>query len=598
MLVVGLLCLAGAAVYILVVKPTFTATSMLLIDTKMQPPQPAQAGQANPDVVIDPGVIESQIEILRANAIAFDVVDRLELAKDPEFVPPGPGFMARVVGTARDLLGLKADGGPQPDPRRTAVSSFAEKVRIARSGRSFIAEISATTLEPEKSARVANAVAESYIQDQLDNRMEASQRTIEWMQRRLSEVKAHADAAERELREFRAGHLCPGPQCPAGVTVDAPPGATAAGAPGQVSAAGGIDTREQALVRAATAARSTYEALENRVGRVSAFMQQEALPVTEARVVNTALPPSSKSAPKSGVLLLLGLIGGLVAGAATACLREISDRRLRWPTQITRTLNQNYLGALPPIAGRRASFTGKRSILSRLGGPATNLPMLTSGPGKSSAAMDALSSAKFLVDQGQERGRCPIVGIVSAGEGEGKSTLTANFAALAVQMGARVLVIDADLRTGGLTRSLRCEAGGSLADASFEPLQLSDCTAATDYGFDLLPAFSEAPPEHALGVLASQQLRDLLAEAVGTYDYVLIDIPGVLNGMEARPLLKEIDACVITATAGRTTIDDLQRVFSSCPVVEELAVGVILNRSKLSARHVIVRMPRLLKVAA
>lgn len=602
MLGVCLLCLAAAAGYISAVKPQFTATSMLLIDTKMQPPQPAHIGQTNADVVIDAGVIESQIEILRSNAIAFDVVDRLRLAHDPEFVPPGPSLVARLVGAASDLLGLKAAAGKQPDPRRTAVSSLAEKVRIARSGRSFLAEISATTLDPEKSARIANAVAESYIQDQLGNRMEASQRTIEWMQRRLAEVKIRADAADRDLRAFRAEHPCLGPRCPSAAADGAPPRTDAGDAsdriPQQGSPTDGTDGREQALVRAATTARNTYEALENRVGRVSSFIQQEALPVTEARVVNTALPPSTKSAPKTGVVLLLGLVGGLVAGAAAAGLREMSDRRLRGSDQITRMLNQNYLGAIPPVSGRHASFAGPGSIAGRPGGRAARLPMLTSGRGKSPAVLDALVCAKFLVDQGQERGRCAIVGIVSAGEGEGKSTLAANFGALIAQMGARVLVVDADLQSGDLSRSLGRGTGAGLADAARGPLRLADCTVPTEYGFDLLPAFSEAPPEHALVILASQPLRDLMAEAVGAYDYVLIDIPGVLNGMEARPLLREIDTCIVTATAGRTTVDDLQRVFATCPTIEESAVGVILSRSRHPARHVIVRMPRLLKVAA
>ena len=68
----------------------------------------------------------------------------------------------------------------------------------------------------------------------------------------------------------------------------------------------------------ANAQTADYQALQNRYSRVTQFMQQQSLPVTEARLLTSAEPSLSKSAPKSSVIMMLSSIGGLVVGVLLA----------------------------------------------------------------------------------------------------------------------------------------------------------------------------------------------------------------------------------------------------------------------------------------
>ncbi|ACA15603.1 lipopolysaccharide biosynthesis protein [Methylobacterium sp. 4-46] len=662
-------CLTAALAYLATATPLFMATGILVLDTKLTPPSPAQVS-AEP--TIDPAVVDSQIEILKSRKIATDVVDKLGLQGDPEFVGSGPSLLDALKGRLLSLVEASSGSAEPPDLRQVAAGTLERTLKITRTGRSFLAEINATTRDPKKSAAIANAVAEAYIQDQLSSRMESSQRTTDWMQRRLKEVRDEAEAAERALKEFRAhaGASSPGaePVSAADIaweraSIEAMRRAAAeslergraglAAAQAMLAALEGGDTaaatrkrldevddpevshlaaamagpgpspaeaealrarlrrlvddrqaaiglaqrrdgllarrlgdlaagtdpgpngREQQLARAAEAARSTYEALQNRVSRVSSFLQQQALPVTEARLVSAAVPPLAKSSPRTTLVLLLASAGGLAAGIAAAFLREMFDRRIRWPTQIA-GLGQPFLGPLPPTEGRRLPLPGRRAR------PSAGIPLLIAGPDASPAALETLRAAKIAVDHALGRESCRVVGVVSPCDRDGKSTVAANFAALAAEMRARVLLIDADLHGGGLSAQFAGEGAIGLDEAVGRQHPLARCVVPTPLGFDLLPGSVGAPPAHPVEILASVGLRRLLTEARGRYDYVVIDVPAVLCAVDARAIAEVIDGFILTLASGRTSLDAVERVFATCPGIADRSVGVVLNRSRVA----------------
>ncbi|WP_238313905.1 GNVR domain-containing protein [Methylobacterium crusticola] len=683
------LCILAAVAYVATATPMFTSTAILVIDTKMTPPSPAQISS---EPTVDPAVVDSQIEILKSDKIALDVVDRLGLDRNPEFIGSGPGPLARLLA----LLGTGASVSGPPDMRQVAVGSLTQKVKITRSGRSFLAEIKVTTQNPRNAAAIANGVAEAYIQDQLSSRMEASQRTTDWMQQRLKEVQEKADAADRALKAFRASRKTG--EGDAGLTREAealdaarrsavaelnrarsalPAVASAVralddgvspttlalldslgdpetdrlaaplrsqGFPGdgqKTDAAAKADAagkaardalrqhlrqldearrrtagaaelrvnlldrqaedlaarirtapetlREEQLDRAAQAARSTYESLQNRVTRVSSFLQQQAMPVTEARIVTAASPPLSKSSPKTTLVLLLAAVGGAVAGIAGVFVREMFDRRIRWPDQITRDLGLSFLGPLPPAPAGRFSLRRWRRRL------ALPVPLLIAGKGTSPVALETLRSAKVVLDQAIGRERCRVVGIVSALEHEGKATVAMNLAALATEMRARVLVVDANLHDDRFARTLG--AGGlGIATVVAEQRELEDCVVRTELGFDLLPGFVGTAPSHPAEILASPGMRRLFSAARGSYDYVIVTIPAVLCSVDARAIEDVADAFILTVASGRTTLDDVESAFATCPALVDRVVGVVLNRSKLAPRRRIRRMVRRTRV--
>lgn len=530
-------CLALAGYYLATTPDSFTATAVLMLDTKQTPPSPSQISQ---DPMIDPAVVDSQIEILKSQRIAQQVVDRLNLAAVPEFGGGPPGLRARLIA--------KLSGHVLAEPtaemrRRSAADALLHKVKITRAGHSYLAEIAATALDPKVAADVANGVADAYIKDQLDSRLSANQRTVTWMAQRVAEVKAQADAAAEASTRYRQDHAA------------------------EVAAGdAAVLAESRALSATADAARSDYESLQNRSLRLAQFIQQQTLPVTEARILTVAEPPSSKSAPKTGVILLLAIVGGLIAGAGLAVLRETLDRRLRSAQQVKAKLGLPVAGTVPAVkSGGRA---------------APMLATLFDARQPWCTATETLRALKVTVDSDLRRNTGVVIGLVSAWPGEGKSTLALNMARMLTEIGASVLVVDADLKKPDLSLALGAVPVRGLADLIDGAASTEDCVVRLEEGFDLIGHGSAESPLHPFDLLGSRRMQAALTSAQGAYDYVLVDLPALLTSVDSQSIARFVDHFVLVTESGRTAIDDVERALGTSEVIATRIAGVILNKAR------------------
>ncbi len=530
-----LICLALSGYYLATTPDSFTATAVLMTDTKQTPPLPSQLSQ---EPLIDPAVIDSQIEILKSERIAQQVVDDLHLASDPAFASGGPGPRARFVAWATG----QASSEPTAQARRMgAVDSLLHKVKIVRAGHSYLAEIAATTFDPVLSARIANAVAEAYIKDQLDSRLSANQRTVSWMAHRVDDVKQQATAAADIAARYGQDHA---------IALAARDGATLANA--------------QDLATAADAAKTDFEALQNRSLRLAQFIQQQTLPITEARVLTSAEPPLFKSAPKSGVIVLVAILGGVLIGSGIVVVRETLDRKLRSSRQIKGMLGLCLAGAVPAV--RVAGGDGLATLFD------ARRPWCT--------ATETFRSLKVSIDSDVRRAGGVVVGVVSPWPGEGKTTLTMNLGRMLVEVGARVLVIDGDLKKPDLSCAFGSASGPGLVDLIDGGATLDECRIETRDGFGLVGHGRGRVPLHPFDALGSRRMQSALAAAQSSYDYVLVDLPALLTSMDSQAMARSVDVFVLVAEYGRTTIDDVDRALATSEMISNRVVGVVLNKAR------------------
>ncbi|MFL9829121.1 Wzz/FepE/Etk N-terminal domain-containing protein, partial [Rhodoplanes sp. SY1] len=183
-------CLALAAVYLLVTPPHFTAKLSLVIDNYSV--RPLSQGQAANSRTIDSSQVDTQVEILRSEAIALAVVNQLRLADMPEFVEPGG-----IGGKLRGLFQSKE--ATEPERIRSAMQRVMENRIVSRVGRTYLIEIGFTSLSRDIAADVANAIAEAYIVNQLDTKYQATKRASVWVQDQLAELQAQSLAADRAV---------------------------------------------------------------------------------------------------------------------------------------------------------------------------------------------------------------------------------------------------------------------------------------------------------------------------------------------------------------------------------------------------------------
>ena len=111
LLVAGLVGTGVGTVFLLKAKPNYAATATLLLDTrKFQiSQQPAISPQASLNSL---PAVESQLEIIQSEAIALEVIRKLQLSEDREFFKTAPGLRAAVLG------GLVDSGQPLTEAER------------------------------------------------------------------------------------------------------------------------------------------------------------------------------------------------------------------------------------------------------------------------------------------------------------------------------------------------------------------------------------------------------------------------------------------------------------------------------------------------
>src|SRR5262249_27404543 len=94
----------------------------------------------------------------------------------------------------------------------------------------------------------------------------------------------------------------------------------------------------------------TYRALhDNFLQRYMDSVQQQSLPITEARLITTATPPLSQSNPRIRLILLVAAAGGVIVGWGLGLLREIADRVFRTSDQVASILHTDCIAMLPKV---------------------------------------------------------------------------------------------------------------------------------------------------------------------------------------------------------------------------------------------------------
>ena len=292
-----------------------------------------------------------------------------------------------------------------------------------------------------------------------------------------------------------------------------------------------------------------------------AFTQTTAPTISFARITVTEPAPlvTVPSGPRVTIFLAVGAILALAAGLGAAVLRERLDRRVRIERSDTELMGLPVLAQIPDVPSRR---------WRRGAGPDRRDPAFLEG------FRWVFANLSF-VNGGQ---RPAVVAIVSAGEREGKSTVSQALAAAAEEsLGSGVVLVDADLRRP----SLSGPPGVGLADFLSNPSR---------YEFDelvregpgtipsLIPAGRQRANPPAL--LGGSALREFLAGARDRWEFVILDTPPLRAGADANLIASVADGAVLVlngagsqAASVRWSVEQLRRAGVT-------VLGVVINRSE------------------
>jgi succinoglycan biosynthesis transport protein ExoP len=200
-LLVALLSVGIGVAYVLIKQPVYTAQALMIIDTHKL--KTFQKQEVPSDNAIDSGMVDSEVEILRSENITLAVINRFHLTTDPEFIGRGGGFVGALPHWVLRLVGLDAPKG-EYELKRRAVAAFTNRLTVKRVRSSYIIQISFDSLSAQRAADIANAIAEQYIVDQLESKLQSTRQAGVWLKDRLRELSEQASTAQRAVVEFKA----------------------------------------------------------------------------------------------------------------------------------------------------------------------------------------------------------------------------------------------------------------------------------------------------------------------------------------------------------------------------------------------------------
>lgn len=283
----------------------------------------------------------------------------------------------------------------------------------------------------------------------------------------------------------------------------------------------------------------------------------DAASLVRVETIAPALVPTSPSSPHVAINIALGVLLGLALGLVVAILRSILDTRIHSLHDIEAATEAPVLGgiALDPDAKKR--------------------PLIVHADPRNPRAESFRSlrtNLQFIDVDGSSRSFV----VSSAGPGEGKSTTTANLAIALAETGARVALVDGDLRLPRVADYMGIEGGVGLTDVLIGRAELVDVLQQWGTGkLFVLPSGRTPPnPSELLGSQAMQRTLEALADA---FDYVLVDAPPLLLVTDAAVISRFTSGVLMVAASGTTKKPQLTAAVEKLQAIGSRLFGVIVT---------------------
>ena len=173
--------------------------------------------------------------------------------------------------------------------------------------------------------------------------------------------------------------------------------------------------------------------------------------------------------------------------------------------------------------------------------------------------------------------------VTSSIPGEGKSTISGNLAITLSQSGARVLLIDCDLRKPSIHKKFRVVNDLGLTDILVDKCSLKDVIKKIDEYLFMITA-GTIPPNPS-EIVGSNSMEDLIKELSLSFDYIVMDTPPVIPVTDPLLLAAKSDATIIVVRARKTKEKIIRQAYDELIKVNSNIIGSILNDSETKTNN-------------
>src|SRR5437763_1220753 len=305
----------------------------------------------------------------------------------------------------------------------------------------------------------------------------------------------------------------------------------------------------------------------------------------DVHVVDHAAIPKTPIGPKRMQAIVLAALFALIAGIALAHYLDYMDDSVRTSEDVENFLRLPALTVIPtngnPARRRLLLAMPDRKRNGHQGGP----ELLLNGSQRSALA-ESYRQLRTLVLLSSAGGAPKTLLITSSQPGEGKTTTVVNTAMILAQTGAKVVMIDGDMRRPRLHSIFNLDntkgLSGLLASKLTETEMIDFVQHHEESSLYLLPS-GRLPPNPA-ELLGSDQIRSLMSVLENTFTHIVIDSPPVASFTDGVLLSSVADGVLLVVHGGAASRHIVRRSKQLLSDVGAKIFGVVLNNVTVS-RH-------------
>jgi len=301
------------------------------------------------------------------------------------------------------------------------------------------------------------------------------------------------------------------------------------------------------------------------------------------KMIDPPQVPTAPVGPNRMRTIFIGLLVSLMAGVGLAFFLEYLDNTVKTVEDVSRYAQLPALSVIPAISGRRksallvSSNNGNKKPAAQLGlgngAQSSEKLMLLDSRSSVAEAYRVLRTSVLLssVD------RPPKTILITSGQpGEGKTTTVVNTAISLAQLGAKVLIIDCDLRKPAVHKVLGLGnhrgfttlfSSGIPIDRVIQKLSIENLS--------VLP--SGPIPPNPSEMISSAKMKRTLQALADTYDHIIIDSPPLLRVTDPVILSTMVDGVILVVHGGKSTREVVRRTRQELSVAGARIFGVVLN---------------------
>ncbi len=497
-----------------------------------------------------------------------------------------------------------------------AIRRLKEVLSITEIGKGTgILELAIESDDRKKAVQIVNEIANTYLQQNVEQKSAESQKTLEFLEKQLPALKEQLETATSALNDYRirkgsinldletqnilTGTVELNTQItllqqkrdelrqkfteshPNIIAIDKQISRLQAQINNVDKKIEGLPETQQIILRLSRDVEVNAELYTTLLNHAQTIRVAKAGTVGNVRIIDYAMPPDLPVKPRKILIMGIALMTGLILGIIIAFIRKTLSHGVQDPNIIEKSLN------IPVYATVQYSKSQKLIEKKLKNEPISSdhSPLLLALESKEDLAMESLRSLRTTLHFAFLEAHNNIVMITGPSPGIGKTFISANLAVTMADAGKKVLLIDGDLRRGNIHKHMRLSRENGLSELISQSIDLNDAIKPVpEAAIDFIPT-GKVPPNPS-ELLLHERFSQLLETVSNQYDLVIIDSPPILAATDAAIIGRLASVTLMVARSGTHPLRELEQSVKKLVQAGVNLKGVIFNGiPETSSRH-------------